>query len=165
MKITWLGLSSFSAVVGLVLSCPVYAQAGAAGMPTSTAPQAWVAQVKVSRGIVRIDRAGQRFPSPVGARLKVGDAVVTEANGSVGLMFADNSTLSMGPGGEVLLKTFSYDPTTYMGAFDAFVKQGTVSLQAGNLAQGAPDSVKIGTPQAEIKGNARQLLVNVEEKK
>lgn len=161
MKITWLGLSSFSAGVGLALSCPVYAEVGVA----ATAPQVWVAQVKVSRGIVRIERAGQRFPSPVGVRLKVGDAVITEANGSVGLMFADNSTLSMGPGGEVLLKTFSYDPTTYMGAFDAFVKQGTVSLQAGNLAQGAPDSVKIGTPQAEIKGNARQLLVSVEEKK
>jgi hypothetical protein len=124
-----------------------------------------VAQVKVSRGIVRIERAGQRFPAPVGARLKVEDSVITEANGSVGLMFADNSTLSMGPGGEVFLKTFNYDPTTYMGAFDAFVKQGTVSLQAGNLAQGAADSVKVRTPQAEVKGNARQFMVSVEEKK
>ncbi len=164
MKITWLGLSSFSAVLGLAFSCPVVAQTNPAGAPEQAA-QVWVAQVKVSRGIVRIERAGQRFPSPVGARLKVGDAVITEANGSVGLMFADNSTLSMGPAGEVQLKTFNYDPTTYLGAFDAFVKQGTVSLQAGNLAQGAADSVKISTPQAEVKGNARQFMVNVEEKK
>ncbi len=164
MKITWLGLSSFSAVVSLAFSCPVVAQTNPAGAPGQAA-QVWVAQVKVSRGIVRIERAGQRFPSPAGARLKVGDSVITEANGSVGLMFADNSTLSMGPGGEVLLKTFNYDPTTYLGAFDAFVKQGTVSLQAGNLAQGAADSVKISTPQAEVKGNARQFMVNVEEKK
>lgn len=161
MKITWLGLSSFSAVVSLAFSCPAVAQTNPAGQ----AAQVWVAQVKVSRGIVRIERAGQRFPSPVGARLKVADTVITEANGSVGLMFADNSTLSMGPGGEVLLKTFNYDPTTYLGAFDAFVKQGTVSLQAGNLAQGAADSVKISTPQAEVKGNARQFMVNVEETK
>ena len=164
MKITWLGCLSYCAVLGMIFSCPVVAQVGAASAAGPAAP-AWVAQVKVSRGIVRIERGGQRFPSPVGARLKVEDTVITEANGSVGLMFADNSTLSMGPDGEVFLKTFNYDPTTYLGAFDAFVKKGTVSLQAGNLAQGAPDSVKIGTPQAEVKGNARQFLVSVEEKK
>lgn len=164
MKITRLGLLSSSTIFGLALSCPVVAQVGAAGGGTPTA-QPWVAQVKVSRGIVRIERAGQRFPSPVGARLKVEDTVITEANGSVGLMFTDNSTLSMGPDGEVFLKTFNYDPTTYLGAFDAFVKRGTVSLQAGNLAQGAPDSVKVRTPQAEVTGNARQLMVNVEERK
>lgn len=156
-------LHVFGAV--LSLACP----AGVGAQTPTTAPaasaQTWVAQVKVSRGIVRIERAGQRFPSPVGARLKVEDTVITEANGSVGLMFADNSTLSMGPDGEVFLHTFSYDPTTYLGAFDAFVKKGTVSLQAGNLAQGAPDSVKITTPQAEVKGNAKQFMVNVEGKK
>ena len=164
MKIHWPGLLSSGAFLGLGFSCPVVAQVGASGGAAPTA-QVWVAQVKVSRGIVRIERGGQRFPSPVGARLKVADTIITEANGSVGLMFADNSTLSMGPNGEVFLKTFNYDPTTYMGAFDAFVKQGTVSLQAGNLAQGAPDSVKIATPQAEARGNARQFLVSVEEKK
>ena len=44
------------------------------------------------------------------------------------------------------------------------VKQGAVLLQAGNLAQGSPDSVKIVTPQAKVKGTARQFLVSVEEK-
>ena len=164
MKLTWLWLLGSSAVFAMTLSCPVAAQVAPAAAAGQTA-QAWVAQVKVSRGIVRIERAGQRFPSPVGARLKVEDTVITEANGSVGLIFADNSTLSMGPDGEVFLKTFNYDPTTYLGAFDAFVKKGTVSLQAGNLAQGAGDSVRIQTPQAEVKGNARQFMVNVEEKK
>jgi hypothetical protein len=162
MKIASLGMLGCSAVFGLALSGPVAAQAPASG---AGAQQVWVAQVKVARGIVRIERGGQRFPAPVGARLRVADVVFTEANGSVGLMFADNSTLSMGPDGEVLLQAYSYDPTTYMGAFDAYVKQGTVSLQAGNLAQGAPDSMKITTPQAVVKGNARQFMVNVEEKK
>ncbi len=164
MKITWRGLLSLGAAFGLIFPCVAAAQAAAPGA-AGPAVQTWVAQVKVSRGIVRIERGGQRFPSPVGARLKVEDTVITEANGSVGLMFADNSTLSMGPDGEVFLKTFNYDPTTYLGAFDAFVKKGTVSLQAGNLTQGAADSVKIQTPQAEVKGNARQLMVSVEEKK
>lgn len=129
------------------------------------AAQAWVAQIKVSRGIVRIDRAGQRFPAPVGARLKIEDSIITEGNGSVGLTFADNSSLSMGPDSEVLLQKYDYDPTTHMGAFDAYVKQGTVSLQAGNLADSGPDNLRITTPKSELKGNAKQLLISIGESK
>jgi len=142
------------AVPGLCIA-PVQAQTPAAS------PSPFVAQIKVSRGIVRIERAGQRFPGPVGARIKVDDTVLTEANGEAGLMFLDNSTLSMGPDSEVLLQRFNYDPTTYMGAFDAYVKQGTVSLQAGNLAQSGPDNMRVTTPKSELKGNAKKLLISV----
>ena len=163
MRIARLALTACGVCAGL-LAPPIFAADVDVAAKPAAGPSTWVAQVKVSRGIVRIERAGQRFPSPVGARLRVEDTIITEANGSVGLMFADNSTLSMGPDGEVFLKAYSYDPTTYAGAFDAYVKQGTVSLQAGNLAQGAPDSLSIRTPQSDMKGNARHLLVNVEGK-
>lgn len=125
---------------------------------------AWVGQVKVSRGIVALERAGQRFPAPVGLRLKENDVILTEANGSVGLMFNDNSVLSMGPNGEVLLERYAYDSTTYLGAFDAYVKRGAVSIEAGNLANAAPESVRVKTPQAEIRGQTRSFAVNVEGK-
>lgn len=125
---------------------------------------AWVGQVKVSRGIVALERAGQRFPAPVGLRLKENDVILTEANGSVGLMFNDNSVLSMGPNGEVLLERYAYDSTTYLGAFDAYVKRGAVSIEAGNLANAAPESVRVKTPLAEIRGQTRSFAVNVEGK-
>lgn len=124
----------------------------------------WVGQVKVSRGIVLLERGGQRYPAPVGLRLKENDVILTEANGSVGLMFNDNSTLSMGPSGEVVLERYAYDSTTYLGAFDAFVKRGAVSLEAGNLANATPEAVRVKTPQAEIRGQARNFAVNVEGK-
>jgi hypothetical protein len=123
--------------------------------------QPWAAGIKTSQGIVKIVRGDKTYPGRVGAKLKVDDAVLTAENGSVGLVFLDNSTLSMGPDSEVVLKRFNYDPTTYMGAFDAFVKQGTVSIQGGNLAESGTDNVRITTPQAELKGNAKQLLISV----
>ena len=151
-----------TAVASALLAVPMatLAAPGEAGTPS-----VWVAQIKVSRGIVRIERAGQRFPGPVGARLKVDDSVISEGNGSVGLTFSDNSTLSMGPDSEVTLKRFEYDPTTHMGAFDAYVKQGTVSLQAGNLADSGPDNLRISTPQSELRGNAKQLLISTGDSK
>ena len=152
-----------TAVTSALLAAPLVALA-APGEPAA-APNVWVAQIKVSRGIVRIERAGQRFPGPVGARLKVDDSVISESNGSAGLTFSDNSTLSMGPDSEVTLNRFEYDPTTHMGAFDAYVKQGTVSLQAGNLADSGPDNLRISTPQSELRGNAKQLLISTGESK
>lgn len=122
----------------------------------------WVGQVKVARGIVQIERAGQRFPAPVGLRLKQNDVLLTAANGALGVMFNDNSTLSMGPNAEVLLERYAYDSTTYMGAFDAFVKRGAVSIEAGNLASAASEAVTVKTPQAELRGRARNFAVNVE---
>ena len=79
-------------------------------------------------------------------------------------MFNDNSVLSMGPNGEVLLERYAYDSTTYLGAFDAFVKRGAVSIEAGNLANASPESVRVKTPLAEIRGQARNFAVNVEGK-
>jgi hypothetical protein len=127
--------------------------------------QPWAAGIKISRGIVNIIRGDKTYPGRVGAKLKVDDTIVTGGNGSVGLVFLDNSTLTMGPESEVFLKRFNYDSTTYMGAFDAYVKQGTVSLQAGNLADSGPDNVRVTTPQAELKGNAKQLLISVGDNK
>jgi hypothetical protein len=142
---------------------PVQAQTSPAAPAASSSanPNPFVAQIKVSRGVVRIERAGQKFPAPVGARIKVDDTVLTGGNGEAGLTFADNSTMSMGPESEVLLQRFNYDPTTYMGAFDAYVKQGTVALQAGNLAQSGADNLHVTTPKSELKGNAKQLLISV----
>ncbi|MBK7416121.1 MAG: FecR domain-containing protein [Dechloromonas sp.] len=155
------GLKTNSAMLvpflGGVLALSVVADASAQASP-------WVGQIKVSRGIVALERGGQKFPAPVGVRLKENDVILTEANGSVGLMFNDNSVLSMGPNGEVLLERYAYDSTTYLGAFDAFVKRGAVSIEAGNLANASPESVRVKTPLAEIRGQARNFAVNVEGK-
>ncbi|CAB1367386.1 FecR domain-containing protein [Denitratisoma oestradiolicum] len=122
----------------------------------------WVAQIKVARGIINVERTGQRHPGLVGMRLKQNDIITTAGNGSAGLMFLDNSMLSLGPDAEVSLQRFSYDPVTYMGAFDAFVKRGTVSVQSGNIARQSADAMRVTTPKAEIKGDARSYLVSVE---
>lgn len=132
--------------------------------PSAQAQQdEWVGQIKVARGITQLERGGQRFPAPVGLRLKQNDVLLTAANGALGLMFNDNSTLAMGPNAEVLLERYAYDSTTYMGAFDAYVKRGAVSIEAGNLAATADgEAVTVRTPQAELRAQTRNFAVHVE---
>lgn len=137
----------------------------ASTVASAQAPGAgWVGQVKVSRGIAHVERAGQRLPALVGLRLRENDSVLTEANGAVGIMFNDNSMLSLGPNGEVVLERYAYDPTTYLGAFDAYVKRGAVSIESGNLASGSAEAMRIKTPQAEVRGQTRSFAINVEGK-
>jgi len=123
----------------------------------------WGAQIKVSRDEVGIERDGQRFPGLVGARLREKDIIRTGEKGSVGIMFTDNSTLSMGPDAEVVLRRYTYDSTTYMGAFDAYIKRGNVSLQTGNIAKQTPEAMRMFTPKAELSGTAKNYVVSVGE--
>ncbi|HMV06887.1 MAG TPA: FecR domain-containing protein [Accumulibacter sp.] len=134
-----------------------------AAEPTPAAATGWDAQVKVSRGVVNIERDGQRYPGVVGARLKEKDTIQTGGNGSVGIMFKDNSTLSLGSDAEVVLQRYAYDSTTYMGAFDAYIKRGTVSVQAGNIAKQTPEAMRMVTPKAEVSGTAKNYVVSVGE--
>lgn len=134
-----------------------------AAEPSAQGASVWGAQIKVSRGIVNIERDGQRYPGVVGARLKEKDIIQTGGNGSVGVMFNDNSTLSLGPDAEVVLQRYAYDSTTYMGAFDAYIKRGTVSVQAGNIAKQAPEAMRMMTPKAELTGTAKNYVVSVGE--
>lgn len=128
-----------------------------------TSQSVWGAQIKVSRGVVNIEREGQRYPGTVGARLKEKDVILTGGNGSAGIMFNDNSTLSLGPDAEVVLQRYAYDSTTYMGAFDAYIKRGMVSVQAGNIAKQSPEAMRMMTPKAELSGTAKNYVVSVGE--
>ena len=50
-----------------------------------------IAQFRVARGSVYLERSGQRLPARVGTHLQATDTVVTGADGSAGIAFVDNS--------------------------------------------------------------------------
>jgi hypothetical protein len=56
-----------------------------------------IAQFRVAKGLVYLERSGQRLPAHVGTHLQATDTVVTGADGSAGIAFVDNSLLSVGP--------------------------------------------------------------------
>jgi len=56
-----------------------------------------IAQFRVAKGSVYLERSGHRLPARVGTHLQATDTVVTGADGSAGIAFVDNSLLSVGP--------------------------------------------------------------------
>jgi hypothetical protein len=115
--------------------------------------------VKVTKGAVQIERAGQKVPATLGAVVQAGDVVVTGADGSVGITFLDNSLLSAGPNTVLAIDRFAFDSTTHQGSFESSLKKGTLAVVSGKLAKQSPDAMKVKTPAAVLGVRGTEFLV------
>lgn len=115
--------------------------------------------VKVAKGAVQIERAGQKAPAIVGAAVQAGDVVTTGADGSVGITFLDNSLLSAGPNSVLAIDRFAFDSTTHQGAFESSLRKGTLAVVSGKLAKQSPEAMKVKTPAAVLGVRGTEFLV------
>ena len=122
-----------------------------------------VGQIKVSAGAVHLERAGQRVPGTVGTPVRASDVVVTGPDGSVGIAFADESLLSVGPGSVLAIDRFAFDPTTHAGAFDSTLRRGTLSTVSGKIVRQSPDAMKVRTPAAILGVRGTEFVVRTSE--
>jgi hypothetical protein len=129
----------------------------------STALAADAGKVKVSRGAAWIVRAGSRMPAQVGAAVQESDVVVTGGDGSVGITFADDSLLSIGPDSVLTIDRFVFDPTTHQGSFESSLRKGTLSAVSGKLTRQSPDAMKVKTPSAVLGVRGTEFLVRTGE--
>ena len=138
-------VASLVALVATVAAAPALAQEAG--------------HVKVTRGTVQIERAGQKVPASVGVPVQTGDVVTTGADGSVGITFLDNSLLSAGPNSVLAIDRFAFDTTTHQGAFESSLKKGTLAVVSGKLAKQSPDAMKVKTPAAVLSVRGTEFLV------
>ena len=115
--------------------------------------------IKTSKGAATVERAGQRLPATVGAKVREGDVVVTGADGSVGITFADNSLLSVGPESRLAIDRFAFDSTTHKGAFETSLQRGTLAGVSGKIAKQSPDAMKVRTPAALLGVRGTEFVV------
>jgi hypothetical protein len=130
-----------------------------AAFATSGAYGADIGQIKVSKGSVSIERAGQSLPGDAGTRLQASDVVKTGADGSVGITMTDNSLLSAGPNSMLALDRYEFDSTTSAGRFDASLQRGTLAVVSGRLAKQSPDAMTVRTPSAILGVRGTEFVV------
>jgi hypothetical protein len=107
-----------------------------------------IGQIKISKGDVAIERAGQTLPGKVGLRLQAADVIKTGADGSVGITMSDNSLLSAGPNTILSIDRYAFDTTTNQGQFDSSLRKGSLSIISGRIAKQSPDAMTVRTPTA-----------------
>jgi len=124
-----------------------------------------VGQIKVSKGTVHIERAGQRLPAPVGAGIREADVVVTGPDGSVGMTFLDASLLSVGPNTALAIDRFAFDSTSHQGTFETSLSRGTLSAVSGKIAKQSPDAMRVRTPVAILGVRGTEFVVRTSERR
>lgn len=122
-----------------------------------------VGQIKNAKGAVHIERAGQKLPAAIGAKVRAADTVVTGADGSVGITFVDNSLLSAGPNSTLAIERYVFDSTTHAGTFDARLSRGTLAVVSGKIAKQSPDAMTVKTPAAILGVRGTEFVVRADQ--
>jgi hypothetical protein len=89
------------------------------------------------------------------------DRIVTGADGSAGITFEDNALLSLGPSSSLALDRFSFDSTTYDGAFETTLSSGKLAVVSGKIAHHQLDAMKVRTPSTILGVRGTKFLVEV----
>ena len=119
--------------------------------------------VKVSSGMVEIERSGAKVKAEVGTPLQVSDVLRTGADGSAGITFSDNSLLSIGPNTVFEIDRYQFDSTTHAGEFQGSLRQGRLAAISGKMVKQSPESMKIRTPSAVMGVRGTEFVVQVDE--
>jgi hypothetical protein len=124
-----------------------------------------VGEVKVARGTAFVERGAERLPARVGMPLAEGDRLVTGADGALGVTFADNSLLSLGPDSSLAIDRYAFDSTTHAGQFDSTLSKGSLAMISGKMVKQSPDAMRIRTPSSIMGVRGTEFVVQVAEKR
>jgi len=149
-KIVVLSLAAFS----LLLSTGVGVSSADASAP--------VAIVKKVSGSVIVVRQGQTIPATNGLEIWENDTLRTGRNGSIGIVFNDDTFLSLGPGSILVIDEFVFAPK--QGKFSIVIRmlKGTATYLSGLISKLSPDSAYFKTPSASIGIRGTKFVVKVE---
>src|SRR5581483_5177929 len=121
-----------------------------------------IGQVKTASGVVTVSRDGQTRPLAIGERVFQSDVISTGPDGAVGITFADSSRLSLGPSSELVLMRFLFNTTTHEGAFDSYLRKGTLAVKSGQIVEQTPEAMTITIPAAVLGIRGTELVVRAE---
>ena len=132
------------------------------GPGTSSAADAFVGVVKTIEGGAVITRDGETIAVGTGMEIQRADLVRTDRNGFVGLVFSDDTRISMGPSTELTVDDYLFEPVEKKLSFVLRLIRGTVSFLSGQIAKLSPESVQLVMPAATIGVRGTHVLIKVD---
>jgi len=127
--------------------------------------QAALASVGIVRSVSTdafILRNETSIAAKINMKIMNGDVVKTGPNGSIGLIFDDDTIVSMGPNSEFAVEDFLFNPSEKKLSFVVRMLQGTFSYLSGQISKLVPGAVRLETPDATIGIRGTHVLVKVE---
>jgi hypothetical protein len=121
-----------------------------------------IGKTKTSKGDVVVIRNAKQIPLSVGDKIFQNDTIRTGTASSVGIIFEDNTVLSLGPDSEILIDKYVFAPEKGIFSMIARMVKGTASYLSGIIGKQSPESVKLQTPDATIGIRGTHFLVKVD---
>ncbi len=131
------------------------------GIIDAMAEEAFVGMVKTVRGEATVERDGRRLEAVPGMVLQSSDIVSTEAGGSVGLVFSDDTVITMGDNARIAIDHYVFDPQGQELSFVVRMLRGVFSFVSGQIAKLSPESVSLVMPDWTIGVRGTHVLVKV----
>ena len=132
-------------------------------LPALTASgEEFVGSVKTVEGEVSLQRGSEVTTVAPGVRIAVGDTLLTGDDGAVGVLFRDDSILTLGPGSSIVIEEFLFEPAEGKLGFLGLITRGTVTYLSGLITKLSPDSVRLVTPEATIGIRGTFLALQVD---
>jgi hypothetical protein len=132
------------------------------GPGTSTAADAFVGVVKTLEGSAVITRNGETIAVGTGMDIQRADVVKTDRNGFIGLVFSDDTRISMGPKTELAVDDYLFEPVEKKLSFVLRLIRGTISFLSGQIAKLSPESVQLVMPAATIGVRGTHVLIKAD---
>jgi len=132
------------------------------GKFASADPFPVVATVQKVSGMAIVVRQGQTVSAKIGLEIYQNDTLRTGPDGSLGVVFRDDTLLSMGPESVLVIDEFVFAPK--QGKFSIVIRmlKGTAAYLSGLISKLAPESAHFKTPTASIGIRGTKFVVRVE---
>jgi hypothetical protein len=122
-----------------------------------------VGSIKSVQGTASIIRNRTPIDTKAGARVFRNDSLKTGADGSLAMVFRDDTRLSIGPDSEVAINEFLFSPAQGKLSFITRLLRGTAACMTGIIGKLSPESVRFETPVANIGIRGTAFAVKVDD--
>jgi len=131
------------------------------GTDTSAGPSPVVATVQKVNGTATVIRQGQSISARIDFEIRDYDPLCTGPDGSIGVVFSDDTLLSLGPESVLVIDEFAFAPRE--GEFSLVLRmlKGTAAYLSGLISKLSPGSARFQTPSASIGIRGTRFVVKV----
>ncbi len=118
--------------------------------------------IKTVSGEVSLVNTQKALPAAPNMKIHRGEAIKTGTASSVGLIFDDDTVVSLGPNSEIAFESFKFNPVDQELSFTSRLLKGTFCFVTGQIAKLAPKKVKFETPEATLGVRGTKFLVKID---
>jgi len=121
-----------------------------------------VGYVKTVQGNATVVLSGQVMKAQPGTPIQIGSVLRTDKQGSMGVIFKDNTIMSLGSDTEITVDEYLFAPDKGDLKLGASMSRGSLNYVSGLIAKLRPEAVSLKTPTGIIGVRGTHFLAKVE---